>query len=249
MPDNKTPPLSLSFNLPFDEAIAQALSQKVVLPDEYYGALQGLAQQKAFSVAGLTSLDQLQQVKDSLDEAISTGQSFNEWKKTVTESGILNFPRSRLDLIFRSNMQGNYLAGKWEQFIGNSANRPYLMYDAINDSRVRPSHLALDGIIRRWDDPFWKTHSPPLGYRCRCSLISLTEEQAKARSGDGKGLNQQPVYVDKDGNTQQANPDTGWDYNPSDRMAGIYRAIEAKQGKVGDVLFSALKNYLNNIPA
>ncbi len=40
------------------------------------------------------------------------------------------------------------------------------MYDAINDNRVRPSHLAMDGIIRPVDDPFWAKNAPINGYRC-----------------------------------------------------------------------------------
>lgn len=59
---------------------------------------------------------------------------------------------------------------------------------------------------------------------CRCSLISLTEEQAHARSGfdkDGKGtgLNKIPELPDGGG---MAQPDKGWDYNPfEDRMQWV----------------------------
>ena len=112
---------------------------------------------------------------------------------------------------------------------------------AIHTSVHSPSHLALDGMIRRIDDPFWKTHSPPNGYRCRCSIRSLSEHQAKARSGQGKGLNQQPVLDDG----TPALPDKGWDYNPSDRLAGVNKALVDKRGKSSDVLFSALSEKLS----
>ncbi|MFH7767724.1 phage minor head protein, partial [Acinetobacter sp. BSP-28] len=49
---------------------------------------------------------------------------------------------------------------------------------AINDSRVRPAHLALNRIVLPIDHPFWLTHYPPLGFRCRCAVIALTEKQA-----------------------------------------------------------------------
>ena len=158
-------PLSIGFDVPFDEAIAAALARGVVLPSVYYQQLQGLARQLAFSIAGITSIAQLQAVLDSLSAAMQTGQSFTEW---LDEAAVmsLNLPQHRLDNIWRTNLQGNYMRGKWEQLIDNRDNRPYLQYDAVNDHRVRPSHLAMDGVIRRWDDPFWKTHSPPNGYRC-----------------------------------------------------------------------------------
>jgi hypothetical protein len=52
------------------------------------------------------------------------------------------------------------------------------MYSAINDSRVRPAHLALNRIVLPIDHPFWLTHYPPTGFRCRCTCVALTEKQA-----------------------------------------------------------------------
>jgi hypothetical protein len=117
------------------------------------------------------------------------------------------------------------MAGKWEQFNHPQSGMRYLMYDAINDSRVRPAHLALDGIIRAKSDPFWGSHSPPCGFRCRCSLIQLSDKQAQARSVNGKGLNQLPILE----NGLPANPDTGWDYDKTNRMAGIEKAIKQRK--------------------
>ncbi|MEG0132188.1 MAG: phage head morphogenesis protein, partial [Acinetobacter sp.] len=44
--------------------------------------------------------------------------------------------------------------------------------------RVRPAHLALNRIVLPIDHPFWLTHYPPLSFRCRCTVIALTEKQA-----------------------------------------------------------------------
>ena len=79
----------------------------------------------------------------------------------------------------------------------------------------------------------------PLGYRCRCSLISLTEEQAQARSrpnpdGEGTGLYKTPQL---EGGIP-AKPDKGWDYNPfEDHMQWVNQALERFDPKlraVGD---------------
>jgi len=238
-----TQPLSIAFNLPFAEAIAAALARKVVLPDVYYGELQGVARQLAFTVSGLAGLEQIQQVKDLLDKALTDGQSFNTWKKAMRQQGF-DLPRHRLDNIYRTNLQSQYMAGKWEQFERNRDNRPYLMYDAINDSRVRPAHLALDGKIWHIDDPQLSTHSAPNGYRCRCSMVSLTEAQAQARSGEGKGLNKPLVLPD---GITPAEPDKGWDYSPRDRLAGVKRAVENKAGKVAPQLKQALDAKLDDM--
>ena len=97
------------------------------------------------------------------------GGSFRSWKRQSAQLN-LELPAHRLDNIWRTNLQSNYLWGKWEQFQRNADTRPYLLYDAINDSRVRPSHLAHDGTIRRVNDGFRKTHSPP--FRLSLSVFS-----------------------------------------------------------------------------
>lgn len=52
---------------------------------------------------------------------------------------------------------------------------PLLQFITVGDSRVRPHHAALDGIIKPVNDSFWNSYAPPLEYRCRCLLIQLDE--------------------------------------------------------------------------
>lgn len=234
-------PLKIGFNVPFSEAIKAAQQRNVVLPDVYYGELQGLARQQAFSIAGLASLDQLTIVRNSLAAKLQSGQTFRQWQKDITESGTLDLPRHRLDNIFRTNIQSNYNRGRWERFVAVKDTQPYLMYDAINDSRVRPSHLAMDGIIRTVDDPFWHTHAPLNGYRCRCRLVALNERLAQARSGNGTGLN-------KGVDAQAMQPDKGFDYNPGeDLMAGIKQGIASRATTAPAKLVKALDAKISNM--
>lgn len=204
----------------FQEALDFVKAKRVVLPAEYYGELQGQSRSRAFSIAGIASRDQLQGVLDSLNDVLRKGTTFAEWKNlaSTTDLGLEDY---RLDNIFRTNMQSAYSAGHWAQQQRMKDKRPYLMYDAVNDLRVRPSHLALDNIIRPIDDPFWATFYPPNGYRCRCSTISLTEAQANARGG---------VSSEPEGGFLP--PDKGWDYNGSDIDEGLRRG--ARQSPRGD---------------
>ncbi len=50
---------------------------------------------------------------------------------------------------------------------------PYLKYVTAKDERVRHSHVLLDGIIKKVDDPFWDNYLPLNGYRCRCTVEQL----------------------------------------------------------------------------
>lgn len=208
MPASDT--LAISFDVDFAEAIAAAVSRAVVLPEAYYGLLQGVARARAVSIAGLAALAQIQAVLSALNASLEKGKTFADFVTNIKPEGI-TLSKGRLDNIFRTNIQAAYSSGRWEQQNANKDARPYLMYDAINDSRVRPAHRAMDGFIAKHDDVIWGKWYPPCGYRCRCSIIALTAKEARAR---GYGAQERPNVA----------PDEGWDY---DRRASYLSGIEA----------------------
>ena len=160
----------------FLEALQYAHSKKVVLPDEFY-SMDLKTRQMATTVSFLSSLEQIETVIKAANKAIADGGTFKDFQKLVAESEIV-LPKHYLDNVFRTNIQNAYGHGRWQQQQRNKDKRQYLMYSAINDSRVRPAHLALNRIVLPIDHPFWLTHYPPLSFRCRCTVIALTEKQA-----------------------------------------------------------------------
>lgn len=67
------------------------------------------------------------------------------------------------------------MAAYWDR-IGQEADvLPLLKYQTIGDARVRPTHQALDNIIRPVNDSFWNDYFPPNGWRCRCTVEQLSD--------------------------------------------------------------------------
>lgn len=161
----------------FLEALKFAEERKIVLPNEFY-TLDLKTRQLATTVRFLSSLEQVETVINAVNKAIADGTTFNDFKKLLAENEII-LSEHYLKNVFRTNIQTAYGHGRWIQQQRNKANRPYLMYSAIDDGRVRPSHLALNRIIRHIDDPFWLLFYPPWDFMCRCSVIALTEAQAR----------------------------------------------------------------------
>lgn len=211
------PVLSIGFDVPFDEAIKWGKERISVLPDVFYDVLPAQARSRAFTVSGLSSLDQIQGVLDSLTRAMEQGETFADWKKTL-DPKVLALGNARLDNIFRTNIQTHYNIGRYQQQEANKAHRPFRMYDAINDGRTRPHHRALDNFIAPIDDPVWAKIMPPLGFRCRCSSLSLTEAQARQRGW--KSAPELPA----DGHA-----DEGWDYDKlTGQDAALAKIVSAK---------------------
>ncbi|WP_274571561.1 phage minor head protein [Neisseria leonii] len=206
---------------------------------------------KVYTIARMTNLDMLNDIKQSMVRAAENGQPFSAWKKellnhlaakgwlhpnghngqeiTDPETGeVFGTPR-RLDNLFRTNMQSAYSAAQYQSYMQNLDARPFWRYDAVNDHRTRAAHSAMDGLVYRYDDPFWATFYPPNGYRCRCSVTALSdrdiEREGRSISVSGghnlteahkiynkKGDSYKTVaYVAPDGT--KITTDRGFDYN------------------------------------
>jgi len=208
-------------SISYADALRYARDKRVVLPEEFY-LLDLNARQYATTVSGLASLDQIRTVINLSNKAIESGSTFQDFQKAVKESGIELSPH-HLDNIFRTNIQNAYAHGIWTQQQENKANRPYLKYSSLTDSRVRPSHLALNNIVRGIDDAFWDTHYPPNGFQCRCSVDALTEAQAKKLG----------ITIDDD--LPDIQPDNGWAVSPVSYGKHLNNVL---QEKIDDALLT-----------
>ena len=183
------------------ELVALMQQRNIVMPDEFY-SLDVLQRQYAFTVSKLASVEQMRFVLNALAKSVKDGGTFSDFKKQIAKDGI-KLPESYLDNVFRTNVQNAYSRGRWLEQQANKAERPYLQYRAINDSRVRPTHLKLDKVIRHIDDDFWQTHTPPTAFRCRCYTRSLSLKDAMEAG------------ITPDDRLPQVQPDAGWSFKPS----------------------------------
>lgn len=91
---------------------------------------------------------------------------------------------NRVRLIYDTNLRLARASGRWSRYQAGKSGLPYLRAVTARDGRVRhppespdADHTAWDGIILSIDDPFWTRWFPPLGFRCRCSVIQMTRSQ------------------------------------------------------------------------
>lgn len=97
---------------------------------------------------------------------------------------------------------------------GVKALRPYWQYDAVNDSKTRPSHLAMDGRVFMADDPIWDTWFPPNGFKCRCTVKTLSKRQMEQRGLTVETEAPRAARLE-DGRFVNILPDPQFDTNPA----------------------------------
>lgn len=149
----------------------------------------------SFTVSKVFSADILQTILDMVTQAAEDGKSFKEFKEELTEKlnekGFSSAQDTswRLDIIYRTNLQSAYMAGRYYQMKAVEEDFPYWQIIAVMDIRTRPSHAAIHGKVVRSDDPIWDTIYPPNGYACRCrtralSQVEMDRKRLRAISGD-----------------------------------------------------------------
>jgi SPP1 gp7 family putative phage head morphogenesis protein len=166
------------------EALAYWRAKAPVTKAEF-DQLSEKAKQRAFAVAGLARREQVAQIHAALTSALEKGETLTQFKKRIggilEQKGWTGNEAWRIENIYRTNMQSAHMAGRYAQMKRASKTRPYWRYIAVKDKRTRPSHAALNGKVFPHDHDFWDHYYPPNGFRCRCSVQTLSQRQVEDR--------------------------------------------------------------------
>lgn len=115
-----------------------------------------------------------QQLK-SMTLALKDGdriRTFTEFRNEALKiSDVYNGPWLLTE--YNTALSSAQMAAKWQRFYADKNTLPLLQYRTVEDDRVRPSHAALDLVIKNIDDPFWDSYYPPNGWNCRCDVIQV----------------------------------------------------------------------------
>lgn len=168
----------------FEEAV-EAFRARVPMTDDEFDALEELAHQRAFTVAGVTKLDLLTELWQGIDRAVAEGITLAEFKESISRELAASWSGAtpaRLENIFRTNVQSAYGAGRVKQLRTPAVKRarPYWKFSAIEDARTSAICQPLGGTVLPADDPWWNSHQPPLHFQCRSTILPMTERQAVA---------------------------------------------------------------------
>ncbi len=189
-PREAEPETQERFQQPFAEAV-DYFRQKVRLPTRSWRDLDGRAHDRAFVVAGATSDALLSDFQSAIDAAIAGGERIEQFRKRFDEivqkhgwtgwtgEGSAAGRAWRTRVIYETNLRTAYAAGRYKQMTDPDMVkvRPYWQYrhGEIRDPvRPREKHVAWNGLVLKWDDPFWNTHYPPNDWFCSCGVRPIS---------------------------------------------------------------------------
>lgn len=199
------PDARISFlRLPFREAIDAFLAREVVDADTF-DRMSLEARLNAFTATQAASSTAVETIRRALQMALEEGVTLQQFQAEL-DATVLGTAAERsfyLETIYRTNVQQSYGTGRLKQMESPAVveARPLVQYRTVGDSRVRPRHAALRGVVfDRSADDGWRRFAPPLGFSCRCQMVTLRPDQASGVT----------ITNSADIDPAEAGPDPGW---------------------------------------
>lgn len=244
-----------TFNQQFKEQV-DFFRQKLNLPTERYDDILKSAHDKAVVVAGAVKADLLADFNSAIDQAISQGKGIkwfkNEFENIVQKHGWEGWTGSdtlpgrdwRARVIYNTNIQTSYNAGRYAQLTDPDLlkSRPYWEY--LHDDRVahpRPIHESWNHTVLRYDDSWWQTHFTPNGWGCHCRVTAVRASRYKGLPAPDDGTY---THTDSKGDVHvlPKGVDYGWDYAPGASIRqSLQPFIDTKIANLPKPLAAALK--------
>lgn len=175
---------------PFKEAV-EHFRQKAAIPTDRWDELTAEQHDAAFTVAGLTKVNLLNDLKWLVGKSIEDGTDIetfkDQFRQLIEKRGWSPKPLPagpsdyRLRIILETNVRRSQAAGRREQMLKVADRRPYWMWVWRDSPNPRLNHQALDGKVFLATDPFWKVAFPPCGFGCKCGVVTLSAADMKRR--------------------------------------------------------------------
>ncbi|TNG92240.1 phage head morphogenesis protein [Pasteurellaceae bacterium USgator11] len=160
---------------------ARYFEKKLNLKTNSYLDVLGEEHDYYFMVAGANRNEVLLALREAVDVAIHNGETLEQFRNRFDEieartgwqyNGGRNW---RTRIIYDTNVYGAYNCGRLKQHLELADVMPYWEYQHNDNSHPRPEHMAWDGLVLRYDDPWWKYHYPIKAYGCHCTVVAHDE--------------------------------------------------------------------------
>jgi SPP1 gp7 family putative phage head morphogenesis protein len=165
-------------------------------------------------------------VQDALDtvarENLHTRAGVERLRQAFARAGVTPANSYALEDLYRTSMAMAYSAGRLNVLREPEIDRILwgFEYATVGDDRVRPNHVAMDGVRLPKDDPWWGTNFPPNGHSCRCTALEVFHGEDIARSDQVV----RPELVEVDGQIAVPIADESFRFNPGDAFRDMMRS-------------------------
>jgi SPP1 gp7 family putative phage head morphogenesis protein len=251
---------------PHDEA-AKLIRGKMPATRQIFDAMAPELQAAAVVITGVEDLHAIERVRN-LVAGIPEGEDWELAKDTIIAELMPwlkddEAAERRAELILRSHGYAAYAKANWAALEEQIEIFPWRKYQTAQDERVRGTHAALDGLIAPANSPFWRSHTPPWEFGCRCDVVGLTDADVRElrgsnlRTAEGRpaikiidrgpeleALEEGNLFRDNVMNFVARNPD-GFKFDPAGGLVTL-DMLKALKGRVGPKIWDGFQDWARN---
>lgn len=144
------------------------------------------------------------------DGSLKSWSQFREDASKIQKIVNENWLRVERDQCARSAI----LADKWADMLADAEDYPYWIYSGRMDSRERPEHVALEGLIFRIGDPNGDAMYPPADWNCRCRGKQIDDRYIRNHNRSVQTDSQASAWLNGVDEKGRAFVDPQFRYNP-----------------------------------
>lgn len=172
-------PESAAYRFPRIEEGVKFLAERRIVTEGEWSRLAQAERIRSVYMPG-TSQQQLQKLRDSLQQSFREGEGLADFRKRLDED--LKARKWEVETAFRTATKQAYLDGVSTVIESPAGKRfPYVKYVATVDNRTRQSHAVMDGKVIAVGTPeYAAAKALQAEYNCRCTFIPLTAKRAES---------------------------------------------------------------------
>ena len=253
--------MNFSFTPAPHEEAAALIEEKPAIVKSVFNALLPELRGRAFTVAGITSANVLQAIRDEV-AAVPRGQKWADSKSAIAaalEPSLGEGADARAEIVLRVNAYQAFSSSAWRVAQEDDVTT-HLQYLHGDCEVPTPSHLALNGVILPKDDPFWEDHTGPWGHLgCVCYFRTMSPDQVdEERTKDEKRNPEDQLVVEgpalkrlnegklirgtRDYDVSPPDKDEGFRWHPGDLRLDLATLKERYDPEVWSVFESFCRN-------
>lgn len=153
-----------------------------VMP-KLWAQLDSASKRWAYTTDETVNIDVVNAFKNEMLEAIQNGEGYAGYVRRIQDlrqhlaTNNKGTAKTFYEPYKQKYYQTMYTAHGFarRQALQDDPSAQWWKYVTVGDGKVRPRHAMLDGFTAKRNDPVWNNLFPPIGYNCRCRVVSCEE--------------------------------------------------------------------------
>lgn len=146
-----------------------AFTQPIGIKDN---ELAQISRDNVYFFSGAKNAKQLKEFNALLHNADGSQKQFSQFLNDV-KAVDKTYNKHYLKAEYNHAISSSLMMQQWQRIVAQSESLPFVKFRAVIDGKTTNTCRTLNGIVKRWDDPFLDIYAPQNHFNCRLKLLQM----------------------------------------------------------------------------